>query len=127
MLILMCLRVVTFASIAYGSQFVKIADGQKFTYCNIYYEILINILLHYMNLDQIWSIMLDISTRLHYNNCIQFTSRLDLMYDDLSLDYTYDQAFNLDEDYADRYELDENDEYARESKDFQELAYQHYA
>ena len=49
------------------------------------------------------------------------------MYDDLSLDYTYDQAFNLDEDYADRLELDENDEYARESTDFQELAYQHYA
>ena len=71
--------------------------------------------------------MLDISTRLHYNISRQFTSRLDLMYDDLSLDYTYDQAFNLDEDYADRYELDENDEYARESKDFQELAYQHYA
>ena len=71
--------------------------------------------------------MLDISTRLHYNISRQFTSRLDLMYDDLSLDYTYDQAFNLDEDYADRYELDENNEYARESKDFQELAYQHYA
>ena len=49
------------------------------------------------------------------------------MYDDLSLDYTYDQAFNLDEDYADRLELDENDEYAGESTDFQELAYQHYA
>ena len=49
------------------------------------------------------------------------------MYDDLSLDYTYDQAFNLDEDYADRYELDENEEYARESTNFQELAYQHYA
>ncbi len=71
--------------------------------------------------------MLDISTRLHYNNCIQFKSRLDLMYDDLSFDYTYDQAFNLDEDYADRLELDENDEHARESTDFQELAYQHYA
>ena len=71
--------------------------------------------------------MLDISTRLHYNISRQFTSRLDLMYDDLSLDYTYDQAFNLDEDYADRLELDENDEYARESTDFQELAYQHYA
>ena len=71
--------------------------------------------------------MLDISTRLNYNNCIQFKSRLDLMYDDLSFDYTYDQAFNLDEDYADRLELDENDEHARESTDFQELAYQHYA
>ena len=80
-----------------------------------------------MNLDQMQSIKLDNSTRLHYNNSIQFTSRLDLMYDDLSLDYTYDQAFNLDEDYADRLELDENDEYARESTDFQELAYQHYA
>ena len=71
--------------------------------------------------------MLDISTRLHYNNSIQFTSRLDLMYDDLSFDYTYDHASNLDEDYADRLELDENDEYARESTNFQELAYQHYA
>ena len=80
-----------------------------------------------MNLDEILGIKLDISTRLHYNGYIQFTSRLDLMYDDLSLDYTYDQAFNLDEDYADRIELDENDEYARESTDFQELAYQHYA
>jgi len=49
------------------------------------------------------------------------------MYDDYDLDYTYDNSFNLDEDYADRIELDENDEYARESKDFQELAYQHYA
>ena len=52
------------------------------------------------------------------------------MYDDLSFDYTYDHASNLDEDYADRYALDENDEndeYARESTDFQELAYQHYA
>ena len=51
------------------------------------------------------------------------------MYDDLSFDYTYDQAFNLDEDYADRLELDENDddEHARETTNFQELAYQHYA
>ena len=49
------------------------------------------------------------------------------MYDDFDLDYTYDNSFNLDEDYADRIELDENDEYARESTDFQELAYQHYA
>ena len=49
------------------------------------------------------------------------------MYDDLSFDYTYDHASNLDEDYADRLELDENDEYARESTNFQELAYQHYA
>ena len=49
------------------------------------------------------------------------------MYDDFDPDYTYDNSFNLDEDYTDRIELDENDEYARESTDFQELAYQHYA
>ena len=75
-----------------------------------------------------WGIMLDNSTRLHYNNSIQFKTRLDLMYDDLDFDYTTDQAFNLDEDYADRLELDEtDDEHVRESTNFQELAYQHYA
>ena len=50
------------------------------------------------------------------------------MYDDYDLDYTYDYSFSLDEDYADAYELDEIDEeHARESTDFQELAYLHYA
>ena len=50
------------------------------------------------------------------------------MYDDFDLDYTYDYSSSLDEDYADAYELDEIDEeHARESTDFQELAYQHYA
>ena len=81
-----------------------------------------------MNLDQISRIILDISTRQHYNNSIQFNSRLDFMYDDFDLDYTYDYSSSLDEDYADnRYYLDENDEHARESTDFQELAYMHYA
>ena len=49
------------------------------------------------------------------------------MYDDFDLDYTYDYSSSLDEDYADRYYLDENDEHARESTDFQQLAYLHYA
>ena len=49
------------------------------------------------------------------------------MYDDYDFDLSYDNSFNLDEDYADRLELDENDDYARESTDFQELAYLHYA
>ena len=50
------------------------------------------------------------------------------MYDDFDFDYTYDYSSSLDEDYADAYELDEIDEeHARESTDFQELAYQHYA
>ena len=51
------------------------------------------------------------------------------MYDDYDLDYTYDYSStsSLDEDYADMIELDENDEHARESTGFQELAYMHYA
>ena len=51
------------------------------------------------------------------------------MYDDLSLDYTYDHSFNLDEDYASYTydDLDEDDDRARDTHDFQELAYQHYA
>ena len=50
------------------------------------------------------------------------------MYDDYDFDLTYDNSFNLDEDYADRLDLDETDEeHARESTDFQELAYLHYA
>jgi len=49
------------------------------------------------------------------------------MYDDFDLDYTYDYSSSLDEDYADAYEHDENEEHARESTDFQELAYMHYA
>ena len=49
------------------------------------------------------------------------------MYDDFDLDYTYDYSSSLDEDYADRYFIDENEEHARESTDFQELAYMHYA
>ena len=50
------------------------------------------------------------------------------MYDDSSLDYTYDQSYDLDENYA-SYEYDDLDEeYAREgTQDFQELAYMHYA
>ena len=50
------------------------------------------------------------------------------MYDDLSLDYTYDQSYDLDENYA-SYEYDDLDEeYAREgTQNFQELAYMHYA
>ena len=52
------------------------------------------------------------------------------MYDDLSLDYTYDQSYDLDENYASyNNEYDDLDEeYAREgTQDFQELAYMHYA
>ena len=51
------------------------------------------------------------------------------MYDDLSLDYTYDQSYDLDEDFVySSYDYDDLDEeYARDTQDFQELAYMHYA
>jgi len=51
------------------------------------------------------------------------------MYDDLSLDYTYDQTYDLDEHYTSyNNEYDDLDEeYARDTQDFQELAYMHYA
>lgn len=51
------------------------------------------------------------------------------MYDDFAdLDYTYDNAANLDEDRTDTYDLDE--EYMRHNtgaSSYQELAYTHYA
>ena len=49
------------------------------------------------------------------------------MYDDYDLDYTFerDYAQNLDEYALDAYDLD--DEYARDSDDYESLAYRHYA
>ena len=44
------------------------------------------------------------------------------MYEELDLDYSIN---NLDDEYADTYDLDE--EYARKQTSFQELAYMHYA
>ena len=48
-----------------------------------------------------------------------------IMYDDIDLDYSFDNSFNLDEDYA--YVADLDEEYARKQTSFQELAYMHYA
>ncbi len=55
-----------------------------------------------------------------------------IMYDDYDLDYTFCNDYNLDEDaYYEHYaqldasELDED--YARDSHDYNELAYRHYA
>jgi len=56
-------------------------------------------------------------------------SHLDeLMYDDYDLDYTYcnDHSYDLDEYYQlDTSDLDED--YARDSHDYESLAYRHYA
>jgi len=50
------------------------------------------------------------------------------MYDDYDLDYTYcnDHSYDLDEYYQlDTSDLDED--YARDSHDYESLAYRHYA
>lgn len=54
------------------------------------------------------------------------------MYDDYDLDYTFSNDYNLDEDayyehnaHLDAHELDE--EYTRDTRDYDALAYRHYA
>ena len=48
------------------------------------------------------------------------------MYDDYDLDYTYTNDYgDLDEYYASSLDLDED--YARDSHDYESLAYRHYA
>jgi hypothetical protein len=56
----------------------------------------------------------------------------ELMYDDYDLDYTFTYDYNLDEDAyyeyntrIDAHELDE--EYTRDTHDYDALAYRHYA
>ena len=56
----------------------------------------------------------------------------ELMYDDYDLDYTFSNDYNLDEDTyyeyhtcLDAHELDED--YARDTHDYDALAYRHYA
>jgi hypothetical protein len=54
------------------------------------------------------------------------------MYDDYDLDYTISNDYNLDEDaYYEHYmQLDASDldeDYARDSQDYNDLAYRHYA
>lgn len=50
------------------------------------------------------------------------------MYDDYDLDYTFSNDYILDEDtYADNFILDLDEDYARDTHDYQDLAYRHYA
>ena len=78
---------------------------------------------------------IDFSSR-HQYNTTAFSSRLDYMYDDYDLDYTYtnDHAQDLDEiydymmhTYAQQLDEDLDDEYARDTHDYADLAYKHYA
>lgn len=50
------------------------------------------------------------------------------MYDDYDLDYTFSNDYNLDEDsYYEHLDLDVDEDYARDSNDYESLAYRHYA
>ena len=53
------------------------------------------------------------------------------MYDDYDLDYTISYDYNLDEDaYYENYALSDHDadeDYARDTQDYDTLAYRHYA
>ena len=47
------------------------------------------------------------------------------MYDDYDIDYTFSNDYNLDEDAY--YALDLDEDYARDTQDYNDLAYRHYA
>ena len=50
------------------------------------------------------------------------------MYDDYDFDYSYSNDSNLDEDtYADHGTSDLDEDYARDTQDYEGLAYRHYA
>ena len=53
------------------------------------------------------------------------------MYDDYDLDYTFSNDYNLDEDtYYEHYaqcDVDADEDYARDTQDYDTLAYRHYA
>ena len=84
---------------------------------------------------------LDISTRHQYNIKVSYTISTRTMYDDYEIDYSVNNesyAFDLDEmcehvmrdthtqyNIQDAYDMD--DEYTRDSCDYNELAYRHYA
>ena len=85
-----------------------------------------------MNLDEIWCDNKDCNLD---ENMIQYTRIIqdldELMYDDYDLDYTFSNDYNLDEDtyyenYAQR-DVDLDEDYARDTQDYDTLAYRHYA
>ena len=81
-----------------------------------------------MNLDELY-----IQTRLHlvelYAIIRKRSHNLDeLMYDDYDLDYSFANDYNLDEDsYYEHGVSDLDEDYARDTQDYDALAYRHYA
>ena len=70
------------------------------------------------------------SSRLCYTTS-SYTISTSIMYDDYDLDYTFSNDYNLDEDtyyenYAQR-DVDIDEDYARDTQDYDTLAYRHYA
>ena len=53
------------------------------------------------------------------------------MYDDYDLEYSFSNDYNLDEDtyyeYHVQCDVDLDEDYARDTQDYNTLAYQHYA
>jgi len=53
------------------------------------------------------------------------------MYDDYDLDYTFSNDYNLDEDtyyeYHAQCDVELDEEYTRDTQDYDTLAYRHYA
>ena len=85
-----------------------------------------------MNLDETDTRISWFSSRyvLQYISVHQISTRI--MYDDYDLDYTFAQDYNLDEDalyefYAQLDAQDLDEDYARDTQDYNTLAYQHYA
>ena len=84
-----------------------------------------------MNLDETDTSLVESRRDICYNK--QSTQDLDeLMYDDYDLDYTFAQDYSLDEDtfyeyYAQLDVQDLDEEYTRDARDYDTLAYRHYA
>ncbi len=73
------------------------------------------------------SAWLAILSRTYYNTQ-EFNKPLRVMYDDYDLDYTISNDYNLDEDSYYEYGTSDLDEdYARDTQDYDTLAYRHYA
>ena len=130
----MCSGLVSLASVSWRARFVNPQDrkfSRRDTFCNIKTSYSINILI--MNLDETLCLTLDeISDNMYsYNHSLDFSTRT---MNDYESSYIWDYEISchdcLDEMYAsyniqDTYDLD--DDYARDSTDYQELAYRHYA
>ena len=130
----MCSGLVSLASVSWRARFVKYRDGifsRRDTFFNIKTSYSINILI--MNLDETLCLTLDeISDNMYsYNHSLDFSTRT---MNDYESSYIWDYEISchdcLDEMYVsyniqDTYDLD--DDYARDSTDYQELAYRHYA